>query len=141
MEVYKYNDQGYFESKVPCQKDPIASKREGRDIWLQPADTTPLEPLEEKEGFKVKFNKDANRWEYEAIPEPEPEPEPTEAEKLQQKVWELKGELSSSDYKIIKCTEAQLAGEESPYDIAKLHEERQALRDEINSYENELKDL
>ena len=50
-------------------------------------------------------------------------------------IAELKAQLSSTDYKIIKCSEAQLVGEELPYDIVALHEERQALRDKINELE------
>jgi hypothetical protein len=50
----------------------------------------------------------------------------------------LKTQLSSTDYKIIKCSEAQLLGEELPYDIASLHAERQALRDKINELEQQL---
>ena len=48
---------------------------------------------------------------------------------------EKKAKLAASDYKIIKCQEAQLVGNELPYDIEKLSIERQALRDEINDLE------
>ena len=61
-------------------------------------------------------------------------PIPVEENK-NEKIAELKTKLSSTDYKIIKCSEAQLVGEELPYDIKALHEERQALRDEINALE------
>ena len=44
----------------------------------------------------------------------------------------LKEQLNATDYKIIKCVEYQLAGEELPYDIKLLHQERQALRNKIN---------
>lgn len=50
-------------------------------------------------------------------------------------IAELKAQLVSTDYKIIKCSEAQLVGEELPYDIVVLHSERQALRDRINELE------
>ena len=53
------------------------------------------------------------------------------------RIAELKSELNSTDYKIIKCSECSLAGEELPYDIAELHAARQALRDEINELEGE----
>lgn len=49
----------------------------------------------------------------------------TEIEKLQE-------ELNDTDYKIIKCSEYQLAGIPIPYDIAELHLQRQKLRDKIN---------
>lgn len=63
-------------------------------------------------------------------------PEPTEEEIKQARIAELKTELDSTDYKIIKCSECSLAGEELPYDIAELHAQRQALRDEINELQN-----
>ena len=62
-------------------------------------------------------------------------PEPTEEEIKQQRIAELKAQLDDTDWKIIKCNEYQLAGEELPYDIAELHAQRQALRDEINQLE------
>ena len=49
----------------------------------------------------------------------------------------LKEQLNATDYKIIKCSEYQLAGKELPYNIEELHLERQALRDEINKMESE----
>ena len=64
-------------------------------------------------------------------------PAPSEEEIKQQRIAELKSQLNSTDYKIIKCSECQLAGEELPYDIVALHAERQALRDEINELQGE----
>lgn len=50
----------------------------------------------------------------------------------------IKRQLSSSDYKIIKCYEASLQGLPSPYDVAALTVERQSLRDKINILESKL---
>lgn len=47
-------------------------------------------------------------------------------------ISELKNKLNETDYKIIKCSEFQLAGMEAPYDIQQLHSDRQAIRDKIN---------
>lgn len=47
----------------------------------------------------------------------------------------LKEQLASTDYKIIKCTECSMVGEEMPYDVNELHTERQEIRDEINLLE------
>lgn len=52
-------------------------------------------------------------------------------------IAELKAQLNATDYKIIKCSEYQLAGQDLPYDIAELHAQRQALRDQINQLEQE----
>lgn len=69
------------------------------------------------------------RYEIKAIPEP------SEEEIKQRRIAELKAELNSTDYKIIKCSECSLAGAELPYDIVELHAQRQAIRDEINELE------
>jgi len=62
-----------------------------------------------------------------------PNREKTAAEKIR----ELKAQLSATDYKVIKCSECQLLGQEMPYDVAALHTERQAIRDRINQLEQE----
>lgn len=63
---------------------------------------------------------------------PDPQPyEPTAEDKIR----ELKSELAATDYQIIKCSECQLLGQPMPYDVAELHEKRQAIRDEINALE------
>ena len=56
----------------------------------------------------------------------------------EEQIAELKTQLSATDYKVIKCAECQLLGEEMPYDVAALHTERQAIRDEINRLEQEV---
>jgi hypothetical protein len=59
-------------------------------------------------------------------------------EEKKQKISQLKLNLLNTDYKIIKCSEAQLAGEEMPYDLQELLTQRKAWREEINSLEFEL---
>lgn len=54
-------------------------------------------------------------------------------------IAELKAQLNSTDYKIIKCSECSLAGTELPYDIAALHAQRQAIRDEEQTPETQEK--
>lgn len=50
----------------------------------------------------------------------------------------LKDALAASDYKVIKCIEAYLCGEEMPYDVQELHEERNSFRERINMLEEQL---
>ena len=57
---------------------------------------------------------------------------------LLSEIERLKLELQESDYKVIKCAEAMAVGAEMPYDVASLHNERQALRDKINELESEV---
>lgn len=65
------------------------------------------------------------------VHDPLPEPESSAAEQIA----ELKAQLEATDYKVIKCSEAQMAGAEMPYDVAELHAERQAIRNKINELE------
>lgn len=51
------------------------------------------------------------------------------------KIRKLKRQLEETDYKVIKCAECQLLGQEMPYDVQTLHIERQAIRDQINRLE------
>lgn len=67
---------------------------------------------------------DGERWtEGGAAPEPQP----------REQIDEAKAQLAVTDYRIIKCYEYALAGLSLPYDTARLHAERQALRDLINA--------
>ena len=53
----------------------------------------------------------------------------------------LESQLVSSDYKIIKCAEAQAVGAEMPYDAEALHQQRQEWRDRINAIEAGIDEL
>lgn len=60
---------------------------------------------------------------------------------VQKRIFDLKESLTSTDsnigdYRITKCYEASLIGLDMPYDVADLHQARQAVRDEINQLEN-----
>lgn len=88
MYAYKYDENKYYAGQQECQLDPLETEKAGHDVWLLPANCTWAEPLEEKEGYKVKWN--GEEWEYELIPiEPEPEP-PTLEEVKTAKINELK---------------------------------------------------
>ena len=52
-----------------------------------------------------------------------------------QEISHIKNLLTLSDYRVIKNIEYKAVGKEAPYDIKKLHAERQALRDQINVLE------
>lgn len=61
-----------------------------------------------------------------------------DAQSRKNEIATLKEELDGSDYKVIKCYEASLLGNDLPYDIDALHAERQSIRDKINALEEEL---
>lgn len=56
-------------------------------------------------------------------------------QKVKNEIVTLKKSLADSDYKIIKCYEASLCGEDMPYDVVAVRSERQAIRDRINQIE------
>ena len=66
-------------------------------------------------------------------------PTPTDEEIAEQErqasIESLKMQLSESDYKVIKVAECMALNLPAPYDVAALHRERQALRDQINALE------
>lgn len=61
--------------------------------------------------------------------------------KIQGEIDAIKAELSETDYQVIKCYEASLVGEELPYDIKALHEDRNEKRAQINALEKNLTNL
>lgn len=132
--AYHYDLNKFYDGEIACQIDPLASKTAGHLVFLLPAFSTYCEPLPEKAGYHIRWNGES--WEYWTEPEPEPYI-PTPEEQKQAEIDRLKDELASTDYKIIKCSEYSLNGQELPYDIAELHANRQAIRDRINELENE----
>lgn len=54
---------------------------------------------------------------------------------VENKIRELKKQLSAGDYKIIKCYEASLLKEVLPYNVENLHKNRNELRKNINEFE------
>lgn len=128
MKAYRFDKEGYFEAEIECQLDPLASQAEGKDIYLLPGNSTYLEPLPEKEGFRVKWN--GAKWFWEEIPQPEP---PTEEQIKQNRINELKSNLYNSDYAIIKIAEGAADREE----YAELIAQRAEWRKKINELEGE----
>lgn len=68
------------------------------------------------------------------------------AKEKEQEIRNLASDLSSTssnvgDWKISKCMEYQLVGEELPYDMQELHEKRQSIRDRIHVLEEEIEDM
>ena len=137
--VYRFDDKNYYTGEYNCQLDPLESKAAGHEIYLVPPDTTEKKPPKEKEGFKIKWDKDTNKWEYEAVPE-EPKPEeykPTEEEQLQMQINQKKWEISQTDYRTLKFIDGEYTEEE--YEVFKT--QRRLLREEIRELESELLDL
>ena len=72
------------------------------------------------DSFKTKKGKVVQSWEVIR--------DPVYAKK---QIDELKAQLAATDYKVIKCMEATLIGEQLPYDLTVVHTQRQAIRDRL----------
>ena len=108
--VYCYDEKNYYEKSLTLDKSDISPS--GR--WNIPARCTEIEPLAEKEGYKVKWN--GTGWEYEQEEQPEPEPEPTFEELQQQKLREVDAWTAS---KITGGFVSSASGEPVTYDSDK----------------------
>lgn len=108
--VYAYDDKNYYEKTLTLDKSDISPS--GR--WNIPARCTEIEPLEEKAGYKVKWN--GTGWAYEQEEQPEPEPEPTFEELQQQKLREVDAWTAS---KITGGFVSSASGEPVTYDSDK----------------------
>lgn len=51
------------------------------------------------------------------------------------RIRDLKQMLDNSDFKVLKCYEAQMLGETTPYNVTELVAQRRAWRDELNVLE------
>ena len=133
----KYNNSNIFEEVTFSKTDNIVSLKgtkennsgfktyrlSGEQLGDFSDYTTTYRVLDDE----VQYSNDGSIW-----VEPTPQPyEPT----VEDEINALKKELESTDYKIIKCSEYQLLRQDMPYDVAELHEQRQALRDKINKLE------
>lgn len=84
------------------------------------------------------YQDESGKWRKRTIADTEKssEQQPNEESQARWRIAELEEQLRSNDYKVIKCFEASAVGGEMPYDIAKLHAEREAARSEINELQN-----
>ena len=121
----------------PIQTDGFTlSREEYEDNWDYSAFTTVYKEIENG----CQFSNDGSVYVEPIFPEPTAEElaEMEEQERIANinaQINNLKEQLASTDYKIIKCTECSMIGEEMPYDVNELHAERQVIRDEINLLE------
>lgn len=77
MKIYNYDrDTKEYLGESDAPIDPMASKREGRVVFLLPANATFEAPT--IEASKISVHVDGKWLNVEPVPEPIPEPEPTE---------------------------------------------------------------
>ena len=101
MIAYRYDDKFMYVGVQPCQRDPIASAKAGKEIYLLPAQCTHTAPPEPKESFNIVWNGSA--WEYQEIPkEPEPEQPEPHVPTLQEKIEQLNADYESARFELGK---------------------------------------
>ena len=64
--AYNYNKTTleYSNTTQPAQLDPVATKMQGKEVYLCPANATFEQPLEPKKGYAIVFDKETNNWQY-----------------------------------------------------------------------------
>ena len=101
MIAYRYDNNFMYVGVQMCQRDPIASAKAGKEIFLLPGNCTYITPPEPKEGFNVVWNGSA--WEYQEIPkEPEPEQPEPHVPTLQEKIERLNADYESARFELGK---------------------------------------
>ena len=101
MIAYRYDDKFMYVGVQPCQRDPIASAKAGKEIYLLPAQCTHTAPPEPKDGYNIVWGGEA--WEYQEIPkEPEPEQPEPHVPTLQGKIEQLNADYESARFELGK---------------------------------------
>ena len=137
MEAYRYDyETKFYVGTQERQLDPVETVNTGHEVYLMPANCTTVEPLEEKEGFNIKWN--GTEWEYDEIPkEEEPPQKPTELT-TEQKIANLDAQYSV-DKAILQSyyVTYMIAGDEDG--MADIKAELEALAEEYDTNLAELK--
>ncbi len=118
-------------------KTRIISEQEQIDklsaLGWKPVEQIEQSKLEAAPGYIIRVipydNGDCIRFKYESV---------RDIQADRREIETLKKYLTDSDYKVIKCYEASLAGEELPYDFSELRAKREATRLRINQIESEI---
>lgn len=130
MDLARINEDGILEliNDSAYREKDISLIRESGFLEFVPSEQPQItEGYTAVDSFEEKNGKLCQSWRIEP-----------DKEVIKAKIEVLKQQLSTSDYQVIKCCEASLIGEELPYDINRVHEERQQIRDEINRLEQSL---
>lgn len=132
MAMYGYIENGFLRAReveqgqvqnLSSEWKPVDDIDESKTISDDDNYTIRLVPYDN--GNRISFN-------YEKV---------VNTTKIQGEIDAIKAELSETDYQVIKCYEASLVGEELPYDIKALHEDRNEKRAQINALETNLTNL
>ena len=136
MIAYRYDDKFMYVGVQPCQRDPIASAKAGKEIYLLPAQCTHAAPPEPKDGYNIVWGGEA--WEYAEIPvKPEPETPEPHVPTTEEKIAQLDGQYQS-DKQVLQgyYVEFMIAGNVAGMEVIK-----QELADLAGQYDADLATL
>lgn len=154
MVEYGYMEDGYLRSQIlepfeQTYKDSETGEIKQRTISIQEQIEVikqqgwkPVDPIDE-----VRQNTDRENYVIRIIPYDAGDRisymyvEIPDVQKIRNNIAAIKNELTDSDYKIVKCYEANLEGTEMPYNTQSLIEERKKMRNEINQLQTLLNNL
>lgn len=138
MIAYRYDKNKKYVGTQNCQRDPIASVRAGKDIFLLPANCTYEKPPELKDGYELYLKNEG--WEYvekKKDDEPPKEPELTPEQKLEQELSALDREYENSKKELsLAYIDAVMSGDTELQD--ELKTELQSLNETYDSKRTEL---
>lgn len=123
----------YREGKV-IKKRIVSIEEQANKLLTQgwkPVDKVDESKLQAEDGYFVRIIPfdagDRISYRYEKV---------IDEQKKRREIEKLKNSLKDTDYKVIKCYEASLLGEQMPYDVKNLHNERQNIRNRINELQS-----
>ena len=122
MKRFIKDGQIKFRNQIVLQGTRTIKDKDGNDKEIKTQIINPKEEMLLADG-------------WEEYIEPTPTEEEQRAAEKQAEIRRNKRILEATDYKVIKCLEAVLCGEEMPYDIKALHDEREGYRRIINENE------
>lgn len=132
MAKYGYVENGFLRAREVEQGQVQNLSSE----WKPVDDIDESKTISDDENYTIRLvpydNGDRISFNYEKV---------VDTTKIQGEIDAIKAELSETDYQVIKCYEASLVGEELPYDIKALHEDRNEKRAQINALETNLTNL
>lgn len=137
---YHYNPETFILDGV-CDTpiDPAETLKSGVIVYMPGANTTFKEPLEDKPGYSIVFNKSEDKWEYQEVSTDEPDiaiMDPQSSIKSQ--IADLEDYLYSTDWYAIRYADS---GAEIPADIklrrSQAREDISRLREQLVSNDQE----
>lgn len=133
MIAYIYNkDTKIYNGMYECQLDPLESSIQKKEIYLQPDNSTLIQPPEHKDGMNIVW--DGVKWTYVSFPLEQEGDSISEHKKVLNKIEQLKGYLFATDFKVLKVIEKETTEEE----FEPMRLQRKAWREEIRALQKSI---